>query len=266
MMGMIQRTFLILLLAGVCCAQQTAAPTKPGAKSPAGETAAVPSPGVDLQALVKETEQVDMQAHKMGVFWWVPIDFWEASLRAQGYSSTLATSARKTFEPFGAYNVFLIAVGDMGVGDIAWMAEKELKKNIVLRDQHGNTYKPLEELPEDITPMVEIMKPIFKGMMGNFGAGLQFILFPAKDKEGNRFADPRKSSDLFLDVTGLMGAPTSTYTWRLPLTSLTPPKYCPAGKEKVEASWKYCPWHGVKLTEDAPAAPVAAPSASPSTK
>ena len=260
MMGMIQRTFLILLLAGVCCAQQTAGTTKPGAKSPAGETTAAPSPAVDLQALIKETEQVDMRSHKMGVFWWVPTDFWEVSLRAQGYNFA---SANKIFEPFGTYNVFLVAVGDMGVGDIAWMAEKELKKSIVLRDQHGNTYKPLEELPEDITPMVEIMKPIFKNMMGSFGAGLQFILFPAKDKEGNRFADPRKSSDFFLDVPDLMGTPTSTYTWRLPLTSLSPVKYCPAGKEKVEASWKYCPWHGVKLTDEAPATPAATTQTSP---
>jgi hypothetical protein len=263
MMGMIQRTFLILLLAGVCCAQQNTGTPKSTTKLTVGETATAPSLEVDLQALVKETELVDMRAHKMGVFWWVPLDFWDASLRAQGFNST---EAGKAFEPFGSYNVFLIAVGNMGLGNINWIGEKELKKNIVLRDDHGNTYKPIEELPEDIVPMVELMKPIFKNMMGNFGEGLQFILFPAQDKAGKRFADPRKSSDFFLDVSDVMGTATSTYTWRLPLTSLTPPKYCPAGKEKVEASWKYCPWHGVKLTEDAPATPVAAPSASPSTK
>ena len=261
MMGMIQRTFLLLLLlVGVCFGQQTASNVKSPAKSAADDTAAALSPGVDLQAIVKETELVDMRTHKMGVFWWVPFDFWVAALRVQGYNSP---DMSRVFEPFGAYNVFLVAVGDLGPGDSAWTAENEIKKNVLLRDQRGNTYKPLQELPEDIAPMVELMKPVFKNMMGNFGEGLQFILFPAKDKDGNRFADPRKSSEFFLDVSRLMGTPSSTYTWRLPLTSLTPAKYCPAGKERVEASWKYCPWHGVKLTDDAPATPAPTTQASP---
>src|SRR5262249_38302412 len=124
MMGMIQRTFLILLLAGVCCAQQNTGTPKSTTKLTVGETATAPSPEVDLQALVKETELVDMRAHKMGVFWWVPLDFWDASLRAQGFHST---EAGKAFEPFGSYNVFLIAVGNMGLGNINWIGEKELK-------------------------------------------------------------------------------------------------------------------------------------------
>src|SRR5215470_17928363 len=111
MMHMIQRTFLmLLLLTGICYAQQTAGKPKSTARPPAGEAATAPSPEVDLQALVKETELVDMRAHKMGVFWWVPLDFWDASLHAQGFTSA---DAGRAFEPFGNYNVFLIAVGNM---------------------------------------------------------------------------------------------------------------------------------------------------------
>lgn len=100
------------------------------------------------------------------------------------------------------------------------------------------------------------MKPMLKNMMGSMGEGLQFLLFPSADSTGKVFADPHKSSEIYLDVSDIMGTASSTYTWRLPLSSLSQAKYCPVGKERVEANWKFCPWHGVKLTEDATAMSV----------
>jgi hypothetical protein len=255
-----QRTLLaIFLLATLAsAAQQVSTPVKQAARSnPPAETTTSTEPELDIQAIAKETEQLDMRRHKMGIFWWVPPDFWDATLRQQGYTSE---QVRKVFQPFRNYNLFMVAVGDMGVGNISWTKEPEVKRSILLRDQRGNTYKPLEEVPTDIGPIIELMRPIYKNMMGNFGEGLQFMIFPAKDGAGNVFADPRKSSEFSLDVADLMGTPKSTYTWRLPLSSMMPPKYCSVGKEKVEANWKYCPWHGNKLEEDAAPANAAVPA------
>jgi hypothetical protein len=254
-----QRTLLIILLlvSVVSTAQQSSEPTKQAPKSaPSSENIASIEPEVDMQAIAKETEQLDMRRHKMGIFWWVPPDFWDATLRQQGYTSE---QAHKAFEPFRNYNLFMVAIGDMGVGNISWTKEAEVKKSILLRDQSGTTYKPLEDVPRDIGPIIDLMRPIFKNMMGNFGEGLQFVVFPAKDSSGNIFADPRKRSEFSLDVADLMGPATSTYTWRLPLSSLMPPKYCPVGKEKLEAHWKYCPWHGNKLEDVAEPVKTAVP-------
>lgn len=234
---------MVLLGSLACAAQQPSPATKP---APTPETHAATEPTSDIQGIVKETEQFDMRRHKMGIFWWAPPEFWEISLRQQGYDSE---HVRKVFQPFKGYNLFMIAVGDMGVGSIAWAKEPELKKNVLLRDARGNTYKPLPEVPEDISMVVDLMRPIFKNMMGSFGEGIQFVVFPVKDGAGNLVADTHKNSEIYLDVTDMMGSPMSTYTWRFPLTALSPPKYCPVGKEKVEASWKYCPWHGNKLEE-----------------
>jgi hypothetical protein len=246
MLDMIPKKLLFLLLvASVCLAQETSTPAKPTAKPiTAGEITLSPEPEIDTQAIIKETEKVESGNHKMGIFWWIPPDFWEAAVRKQGYS---AEQARKVFAPFRGYNLFLIGVGDMGAANLIWTQEKEIKKNVALRDQHGNLYKPLEETPKDVSSLISVMKPMLKNMMGDFGEGLQFVLFSAKDSSGTSFSDPRKSSEIFLDVSELMGPATSTYSWKLPLTSLTPPKYCSVGKEKVEANWKYCPWHGNKL-------------------
>ena len=260
MTGMTFRKLLVtFLLASLsCAAQQASQPPKPAATStpPPAEATTAAEPELDLPALAKETEKVDMHLHKIGIFWWVPPDYWLAALRQQGYN---AEQAHNVLQPFRQYNLFIVGTGDLGVGDVSWVKEPEVKKNLLLRDQHGNKYKPMEEVPADIGAIIEVMKPIFKNMMGNLGGGLQFMVFPLKDGAGNVFADARKESEIFLDVSDLMGPGTMTYTWRFPLTALVPAKYCPAGKEKVEANWKYCPWHGVKLSTDPEAQPAATP-------
>jgi hypothetical protein len=251
MIGMNYRKLLalVLLASASSIAQQTSSLAQPAAKTTSPEQITVSTElELDTQAIVKETEQVDSRPHKMGIFWWVPAEFREASVRKQGYSAELA---RKVFGPFRGYNVFLVAVGDPVAGIESWTKEPELRKKIVLRDQRGNIYKPLEGPPDDLRPLVATMKPVMQNMLGSFGEGLQFMVFPAKDNDGNVLVDPRKSSEIFLDVSDLMGPATSTYTWRFPLSSMTPPKLCPVGKEKVEANWKYCPWHGNKLEGEA---------------
>jgi hypothetical protein len=241
----LKRLLAVFLLATLSCsAQQSSPDTKPLAKTTAPVAAATTAPALDLQALVKETEVVDLQRHKIGVFWWISPEFWQAVGQQQGLDKE---QVAKIFQPFGSYNVFMIAVGTLDVGHAVWADQSTVKKNVVLRDQRGNAYKPLQEAPDDIRSLVELMRPTFKNMMGTFGEGMQFVVFPLKDGEGNIFADAHKSSEMYLDVFDLMGTPTNSYTWRFPLTSLSPQKYCPVGKERVEASWKYCPWHGNKL-------------------
>src|SRR5215813_81182 len=208
---------------------------------------------IDTTVMAKETEHLDQRNGKMGLFMWVPTEFWEQSTVNAGGSRE---HAKEYFKPLRDYNVFLVGVGSITVGGMNWVADATLRKNIVLRDQAGDSFKPLDNVSLEAQSFVEILKPTLKTMMGQFGEGVQLLFFPIKDSAGKLFADPRRSSEFSLVVSDLMGTHTSTYTWRPPLTSILPPKYCPIGKERVEANWKYCPWHGNKLDSDATPAPV----------
>jgi hypothetical protein len=84
---------------------------------------------------------------------------------------------------------------------------------------------------------------------------MQIYFFPGTDKMTKPIADPLAPGSFSVVMTNILGTKESVYEWKLPLTSWSPPRYCPVGKERVEASWKYCPWHGVKLDE-----PAAAPA------
>lgn len=212
---------------------------------------------IDIAALTKETEHVDQRNGKMGIFFWIPTEFWEQSTVNSGGTRE---HAKEYFKPLREYNVFLIGAGTIELGGLNWASEATLRKNIVLHDEAGDSYRPLSDVSPEVQSFAEILKPTLKSMLGQFGEGVQVLFFPLKDKTGKMYADPRRSSEFSLVVTDLMGTPTSTYSWKLPLTSMTPPRYCPVGKERVEASWKYCPWHGNKLDSDSsPATAIALP-------
>lgn len=226
-----------------------AATSKPSQSQPAGETE---TPAVDLSSMLKETQQMDSRNGKLGVFWWVPAEYFEQSAINSGMSPG---QARRSFAPMHAYTMFVVAVGSVGFGNIDWLPEDKVRAAIALRDQNGNTYKPLDKVSNDAQAFADLMKPVLKNMLRPTGEGLRFVFFANKDSLGREFTNPTQRSEFTLVVSGLIvqGA-TSNYTWRLPLTSLTPPRYCPIGKERLEASWKFCPWHGNKL-EDVPNPP-----------
>src|SRR5207302_1230725 len=136
--GMISRKVIVLLLLASFATAQQAPRTEPKTEKSESKTIIVDlqpanEPELDTQALVKETEFVDSRNHKMGVFWWVPIEFWEISLQKQGIS---AESAKKAFAPFQKYNLLIVGVGDVGLGNISWMKDADIKKRVMLRFQH----------------------------------------------------------------------------------------------------------------------------------
>jgi hypothetical protein len=237
----------LLLIVNVAAAQSPSAtptptPTRGGVM---GGNVRLAEPPLDTQAMIKETQQVEISREKMAMFWWVPPDFWTTlwQVRIGG-----GERAPKELAAFKNYHLFFIALrqgSESGPGS-SWTDEETIRTHVLLRDQYGNAYKPFNEIPKDLRPLLEKVK----SKISQSDAELRIVMFPVRDAAGNLFADPRKSSELRLEVANLMGPPIKTYFWRFPMTSLSPAKYCPMGKEKVEASWKFCPWHGIPLSQE----------------
>lgn len=83
------------------------------------------------------------------------------------------------------------------------------------------------------------------------------LFFPAVNKMLQPIADPLKAGSFSLLLSKLADGKDKVFESKRPLTSLSPSKYCPVGKERVQANWKYCPWHGVRLDDSAsPATPA----------
>ena len=191
----------VLLLPAVVCAQQ------PESSSSARD--------FDFGSLLKETQQSAIEPGYAGLVWWIPTEYWEISMERSGVPEE---KARQRYAPLRKYTVVAVAVGKVGIGNINWFSEPDIRDNVRLRDSDGNMYPPVQKLTGDAEGLVVVLKPVSTG---------EFSVIVSKIIEGK----------------------DKSFSWKLPLTALSPPKYCPVGKERLQANWKYCPWHGVKVDE-----------------
>ncbi len=202
-----------------------------------------------LDDIIKETQKSVGRKGITGLVWWIPPEFWEESATQNG---TSLQKAQQTFAPMRQYTMVIAAVGKLGLGNINWYSENELRSNTTLTDFEGTSYKPLTEISPDAKGIASIVKPVLTNILGPMGQSLQIMFFPAKTAKGFLIADPVREGSFSISIADTTGEKPFNFEWKLPLTSLSPPKYCPVGNERVEANWKYCPWHGVKLP-DSPA-------------
>ena len=213
---------------------------------PAQQLAATAPGETKLDAIIKETQLTVGGKDTTGFVWWLPAEFWEQSAIEQGGTPE---QARNTFAAMHDYTMVIVAVGKVGIGNINWRSENEIRSGISLRDSDGQSYSPLHDISGDAQGIISIVRPVLTNILGPMGQNLQILFFPAKSKMGKSIADPTRAGTFSVVLSNLTPQKESEFSWRLPLTSLSPPKFCPAGKERVEASWKFCPWHGVSLDE-----------------
>jgi len=204
-----------------------------GSSALIAQPAAAPNPTpvkIDINSLMDETQKSDLRENLIGIFLWVPTDYWIASAGTKGIS---AAQAEKTFGALRDYTMFVVGAGSTSINTINWNPEENIRKNVVLRDRAGTTYKPLEKVSANAEAISTVIKPIFKNILGPMAEGLHILYFPARDSSGKLLADPYHTGEFSLDVSNLMGSGTSSYSWQLPLNSMLPPKYCPVGKERI---------------------------------
>lgn len=232
--------FCFFPVAQILSAQEVAAPDT-------GETKA--------DAIIKETQQTVGGKDTTGLVWWLPVEFWEQSAIEGG---TAPPQARANFAPLRDYIMIIVAVGKVGLGNINWRSEKEIRAGTSLRDSSGQPYGPLEQISGDAQGISSVIRPVLSNILGPMGQNLQILFFPARTKSGNPIADPMRAGTFSVVLSNLTAQKETEFSWHLPLTSFSPPKFCPVGKERVEANWKFCPWHGVPL-DNAPAPSSASP-------
>ncbi len=199
--------------------------------------------------LLKETQSSIHGGGYTGMIWWIPAEFWEQALRQQMPLEKAATQVK----PLREYVMVVVAVGKVGaLGSIDFVAPEKIRTNTVLRDTRGTDYMPMAKVAPEAEVLVGVMKPMLANALGKFGEAIEILFFPAKNGAGNVLADPLQKGSFNIVVKNVVGRPEYIHEWLLPLTSLSPPKYCPAGKERVQANWNFCPMHGVALNEAQP--------------
>jgi hypothetical protein len=235
--------FLAMIPCGWTQAQTAASPAATAAHT---AEKAEPEPYTsDTPDILRETQLGISHPGYTGLIWWIPFEFWQQAGAQQGVSAEKMETAFGTLRDYTIVCVFAAKVG--GLGNLDFLPAETIEKNIVLRDAQGKEYSAIKEPAQDAKNLSAIIKPILSAAIGKAGENVQIMFFPGRSKDGAIIADATRKGQFSIVVRDIIGEPEMIYLWRLPLTSVAPPKYCPAGKERVNLNWEYCPWHGVPL-------------------
>jgi hypothetical protein len=193
-----------------------------------------------MEDMLPEIQRNTGKHPTIALVWWMPAEYFEAA----------QTNSSKQFDAFRNNTVFGVVFAKIApFGLLDFSPADKIRTSVVVHDASGAEYKPIDKLTDDVRVPLEIMKPMFSASLGKLGENIQFLVFAGKDQSGKRIADPRASRDFSVEIKELAGEPETIVSWRLPLSAVFPPRFCPVGREKVEANWKFCPWHGVALPQ-----------------
>jgi len=195
---------------------------------------------VVLDDLISETQfTLDKDTEDaMRIVWWIPTEFW-ATIYAKD-SSIDEDAAAEIVSSLDKYTMVIVIDGDMtAFGDLKSKSPAKIRKALKVIDADGKEYSPLDEDDVDYGAkmVLNMMKPMFGNLLGKMGESMELMMF---QKDGNAILDP------FSDK-GSIRYESVSLDLDLPLSSLLEDKTCPTDGDKMNAKWKYCPIHGVKL-------------------
>lgn len=197
---------------------------------------------IDIDELIAETQISSNESDKIEIIWWIPVEFWEGIFDAE--ESMTEMQKKEMIKVLKPYSIFAIVVGTIGpFGGVTYTSLEQMEKTVKLNSSNREDYSPIsyEELNSDTQILLASMKPVLKNMLGELGENMHFFVFPDLDKKKTRISDPKIPGAVIIEVND------KEYSWKTPLGSLMPPKFCPTCQERMNGAWEYCPWHGQKL-------------------
>jgi hypothetical protein len=199
-----------------------------------------------LNGIIRDTQKQGSRAGRVTLVWWVPTEFWRATLIASG--TIPADKVQEMVASIADINVFVVMDAKAGPLALEYVPQAELEKSFSVTDTNGKSLARLPEAKQSSAAknLLGIMKPLFSNMLGEFGKNTSFFVFEGKNKDGSRRLDPTKPGVFYAQLSG------EQFHWRLPLGSLLPDKICPKCNEIFPGSYTFCPYDATALKEKSP--------------
>ena len=206
---------------------------------------------VDSNALTKETQLTSGEENAMDFVWWIPVEFWEVTLR--GNPAISAAQVAEVVDTLKPYSVVAVVQADISsFGAFHFFDEKKVTDGLDVRyvsDDGSSTPVPVGEAADpDLLLLLNQLSPILTAAMGNMGENFYFFPLPDTDRDGRRLVSPYEPGRLQITLTARENVERAPYVIEFPLDSLHLPRRCPNGKP-AHISWTHCPWGGRKLED-----------------
>lgn len=198
---------------------------------------------IDINKLYLEIQRMDRGIDMVKFVCWLPEEYWITGFTG----GRLGDGNIPWFaDKIKLYVIVSVAEGKAKQGgSIDYSTEESIRKNLYIKDKHGDYYRPLieERIDSGVKAILKTFKPRIAKSMGPAGQNMHFFVFLNKNQKGETIADVKESGVFWIRLG------TKEFKWKLPLSSVLPPIICSNLKCKEECSgvWNYCPWCGTKL-------------------
>jgi hypothetical protein len=211
----------------------------PAAVAPAAGAASSSEIAAETARLVQE------QGH-VANFWWLPPEYWILAAKELELTDAEQATVAKVFRDYTIIAALDADVSGKKAPDLASIADVVKRAHFT---RGGETLEVLREVNPDVSKLVPTLVYLLRSSMGQLGAGLRLLPLANLDAKGNPVLTAETHGELVLDYKLRDDGPAHQVRWHAPLTAVVGQHKCPKGGEPLEASWAYCPWHGVKVEE-----------------
>ncbi len=193
----------------------------------------------NVEELVRDTQRVMIEENQISMVWWLPLEFWSESVRA---NPDLTPEARSEIvSAMSDYTIIAALRGRAGKDSLEDVKPRDdLLKNTKV-EFDGKVLQPLaaDKVSPTATLVLAQLKPVLAQAAGAMGEGLDFLLYPAK--VDGKPLDAGMPGKLAITFYG------KVQQWRLPLGSVVPPKIDKATGEAFPGNFDYNPFTGKKI-------------------
>ncbi|HKW81051.1 MAG TPA: hypothetical protein VJQ49_08580 [Casimicrobiaceae bacterium] len=193
----------------------------------------------DLQQLTRDTQRITKAGEDLTFVWWMPQAWWEENLN--GNPALTAAGRSQVLAVLDDYIIFSLARNKVLISGMESVSRSDMLAHARF-EVGGKVIEPIEgqNLSPAMQGMLASFKPALASMLGKFGQSLEIVVYPGK-RDGQSLVDPLKSGSLQYTFYG------QTFTWRLPLGSLLPPKVDPKTNEEFPGNYDFNPYSGDPL-------------------
>lgn len=199
-----------------------------------------PARAANVEEVVRETQRVVIEDNQLSMVWWLPLEFWSETVRANRELTPEARS--EVITAMSDYTIIAVLRGRAaaagGVEDVK--LKDDLQKNTKL-EFDGKVLQPLaaDKVSQTATLVLSQLKPVLAQAAGAMGEGLEFLVYPAK--VDGKSLDAGMPGKLAVTFYGKL------QQWRLPLGSVVPPKTDKLTGETFPGNFDYNPFTGKKI-------------------
>lgn len=182
--------------------------------------------------------------NRVANFWWLPPEYWAQSAKELELPAEEQAKVEKLFRDYVIIGALDADVSDKHKPVLASIAD------IVKRSRFsrgGETLEVLREVNPEVSKAVPTLVYLLRASLGPLGEGLRLLPLANVDPQGKPITSASAPGEIALEFRFTETGPVHEFRWHAPLTAIAGVRKCPKGGEPLEASWSYCPWHGVKL-------------------